>query len=90
MNTQARIIVTGRVQGVGYRASCAREATRLGLAGSVRNQVDGSVEIVAEGDEAAVAALTEWCRVGPTFARVQSIEVLSETPTGETTFRIIG
>jgi acylphosphatase len=90
VNTRTRIIVTGRVQGVGYRASCAREANRLGVNGSVRNRVDGTVEVVAEGDEASVASLTEWCRVGPTFARVQSIELLSETPTGETTFRIVG
>jgi len=82
--------VTGRVQGVGFRASCAREANRLGVAGSVRNRIDGSVEVVAEGDEASVAALTEWCRVGPTYARVQSIEVVDEAPTGETTFRITG
>ena len=90
MNTRARIIVTGRVQGVGFRASCAREANGLGVAGSVRNRIDGSVEVVAEGDEAAVASLTEWCRVGPAYSRVQSIEVFSEAPTGETTFRIAG
>jgi acylphosphatase len=90
VTTRARIIVTGRVQGVGFRASCAREANRLGVAGSVRNRVDGTVEVVAEGHEAAVATLTEWCRVGPTFSRVQSIEIVSEAPTGETTFRIAG
>jgi len=90
VTTRARIIVTGRVQGVGFRASCAREANRLGVAGSVRNRIDGSVEVVAEGDDTAVATLTEWCRVGPTFSRVQSIEIVSEAPTGETTFRIAG
>lgn len=82
--------MTGRVQGVGFRASCAREANRLGVAGSVRNRIDGSVEVVAKGDDTAVATLTEWCRVGPTFSRVQSIEIVSEAPTGETTFRIAG
>jgi acylphosphatase len=90
VTTRARIIVTGRVQGVGFRASCAREANRLGVAGSVRNRIDGSVEVVAEGDDTAVATLTEWCRVGPTFSRVQSIEIVSEASTGETTFRIAG
>ena len=90
MKTRTRIIVTGRVQGVGFRASCGREAKRLGLAGSVRNRADGSVEVVAEGDEAAVESLTDWCRVGPTFARVQSIECINETPAGEATFRITG
>ena len=90
MTARARIIVTGRVQGVGFRASCAREAVRLGVAGSVRNRIDGSVEVLAEGDEAVVASLTEWCRVGPTYSRVQSTDVVSEAPTGETTFRIVG
>ena len=90
MKARTRIIVTGRVQGVGFRASCGREAKRLGLAGSVRNLADGSVEVVAEGDEAAVESLIDWCRVGPTFARVQSIKCINETPAGEATFRITG
>jgi acylphosphatase len=76
--TRTRIIVTGRVQGVGFRVSCAREANRLYVAGSVRNRIDGSVEVVAEGDETAVASLTEWCRVGPTYSRVPSIEAVSD------------
>lgn len=90
MTIRTRIIVTGRVQGVGFRVSCAREANRLGVAGYVRNRSDGSVEIVAEGDEAAVTSLTQWCRVGPTYSRVQAIEVASEAPTGGTTFHIVG
>ena len=90
MTTRTRIIVTGRVQGVGFRASCAREASRLGVAGSVRNRIDGSVEVVAEGDDEAVASLAEWCRVGPSYSRVQSIEMVTEAPTGETTFLITG
>jgi acylphosphatase len=90
VKTRTRIIVTGRVQGVGFRASCAREAERLGVAGTVRNRAEGSVEVVAEGDEAAVDSLTDWCRVGPTFARVQSIECINEVPAGEATFRIMG
>lgn len=90
MTTRARIIVTGRVQGVGFRASCAREAARLSVTGFVRNQIDGSVEVVAEGEEASVEALTEWCRVGPTFSHVLSVDVFGEPPTGETAFRIAG
>ncbi len=90
MTTRARIIVTGRVQGVGFRASCAREASRLGVAGFVRNQIDGTVEVVAEGDDAAVEALTQWCRVGPTFSHVVTIDVSTQVPTGETAFRIAG
>ena len=90
MKTRTRIIVTGRVQGVSFRASCAREAKRLGVAGSVRNRADGSVEVVAEADEADVDSLADWCRVGPNFARVQSIECINEVPAGEARFRIMG
>lgn len=70
--------------------SCEYEAGRLGLGGSVRNLPDGSVEVVAEGDEAAVNSLVAWCRVGPGLARVQSVEVVTEEPVGEVAFRIIG
>jgi acylphosphatase len=90
VKTRTRIIVTGRVQGVGFRASCAREAKRLGVAGTVRNRAEGSVEVVAEGDEVVIDSLTDWCRVGPNFARVQSIECINEVPAGEVTFRIMG
>ncbi len=75
---------------MGFRASCAHESKRLGVAGTVRNRADGSVEVVAEGHEAAVDSLIDWCRVGPTFARVQSIGCINEVPVGEHTFRIIG
>lgn len=88
--TRTRIIVTGRVQGVGFRVSCARKAEQLGVAGTVRNRPDGSVEVVAEGHEASVDAMVEWCRVGPTYAQVHSIECTSEAPAGESVFRIVG
>jgi len=82
------MIVTGRVQGVGFRVSCAREAKRLGLGGSVRNLADGSVEVLAEGDEAAVEAMTTWCHSGPMYARVSSVDSVIEVPLGETHFRV--
>lgn len=82
------MIVTGRVQGVGFRVSCAREAKRLGLCGGVRNQADGSVEVVAEGDDDAVEALIMWCQSGPMYAKVQSVDSAVETPQGVTHFRI--
>lgn len=65
----------GRVQGVGFRASCAVRADALGVAGWARNRSDGSVELVASGDPAAVDALVAWCRQGPPLARVAGIEV---------------
>jgi len=77
------------VQGVGFRAACAREAKRLGLGGSVRNRPDGSVEILAEGDEATVAALSEWCRTGPLYSEVKNVISLNEEPMDEHHFRIV-
>lgn len=78
-----RAIVSGRVQGVGYRAWCLGEARRLGLVGWVRNRADGTVEWFAKGSVAAVEALTERCRKGPFLARVTDIsldEMPADTP----------
>jgi acylphosphatase len=69
-----RLIVRGRVQGVGYRWWACEEARRLGLDGWVRNLADGSVEVVAAGPEGVVAELVESCRAGPRSARVTSVE----------------
>jgi acylphosphatase len=65
--------VAGRVQGVGYRASFAREAERSDLAGWVRNLPDGRVEFVVEGAPGAVDAQIAWARSGPRFARVDTL-----------------
>lgn len=70
-----RLTVSGRVQGVWYRGWTVEAATGLGLAGWVRNRRDGSVEILAEGPEEAIAALAERCRRGPPAARVERVEV---------------
>ncbi len=75
-----RLLVTGRVQGVGYRVSCARRARRSGLAGHVRNLDDGRVEVVLQGPPGAVAELVDWCRSGPASARVEAVAVSSEQP----------
>jgi len=72
--TSRRILVSGRVQGVAFRAHTAAEARALGLSGWVRNLRDGRVELVAQGPAAAVDALEAWCRVGPSLARVDGIE----------------
>jgi acylphosphatase len=73
-----------------YRQSTATEAARLGLAGSVRNLPDGSVEVVAEGARAGVEALVAWCRRGPPAARVEDVETAWEAPTGaEGTFAVL-
>ena len=82
--------MTGRVQGVGFRATCAQRAAHLGLAGSVRNRPNGAVEVLAEGPATEVDALLDWCRTGPIYARVTSVDVTDEEPTGESGFRISG
>ncbi len=83
MKRRARIIVSGRVQGVFFRDSTRREATRAGLTGWVRNLPDGRVEALFEGDEAAVQHLVDWCRRGPPDARVEQVAVEWGETTGE-------
>lgn len=85
-----RVLVEGRVQGVGYRVSCAREARAAGVAGSVRNLPGGGVEAVFEGSPGPVDALVAWCRRGPSHAGVRTVRVSEQIPTGVTDFRIDG
>jgi acylphosphatase len=81
--------VTGRVQGVFYRASTVKEAARLGLTGWVRNEPDGSVVLEAQGSREAVEALVAWARKGPSGARVVAVdaEAVPEVA-GEASFRV--
>ena len=80
---RAHILVTGIVQGVSFRYYTLQEAMRCGVTGWVRNLPDGRVEAVIEGDEAAVDRMLAWCGIGPRSARVDHLEVLPETSTGE-------
>lgn len=82
-SVRATIRVSGKVQGVFYRASAMGEAQRLGLVGTVENLPDGSVEAVVEGTTAAVDEFAAWCRVGPPAARVDDVQVRSEPARGE-------
>ena len=75
--------MTGRVQGVSYRASTASEARRLGVVGWVRNRADGSVELEVEGPDERVAALLAWCEQGPPSARVAQVAVEEISPSGQ-------
>jgi acylphosphatase len=84
---RVRLLVQGRVQGVFYRAACRTEADRLGVAGWARNLDDGRVEVVAEGEPGAVAALVQWCRHGPPRALVTRLHETPEPPEGLTGFR---
>lgn len=69
-----RVQVSGRVQGVCFRESTRLQGMELGLRGWVRNRLDGSVEAVIQGDEAAVGQMLAWLRHGPQFARVDSLK----------------
>lgn len=80
--------MTGRVQGVGYRAWSRDEAQRLGLGGWVRNREDGSVEALLEGPEPAVAEMTQRLREGPFAARVDDVQASDATPEGAVDFEI--
>ena len=84
------MIVSGRVQGVFYRATCAANARELGLAGFVRNLPDGRVEAAFEGDDEDVDAMVAWSRRGPDFAHVDTVEVVDERPRGDRSFRVTG
>jgi acylphosphatase len=75
--------VTGRVQGVSYRAATASEARRLGVVGWVRNRSDGSVELEVEGSDERVTSLLSWCEHGPPSARVARVAVEEISPTGQ-------
>ena len=77
-----RVIVHGRVQGVGFRYTLARAAQTRGVAGWVSNRPDGSVEAVFEGEPAAVESLVCFCREGPRGAVVDRVEVVEEEPEG--------
>jgi acylphosphatase len=80
-----RFLVFGKVQGVFFRHSTRMEANRLAIRGSAHNMPDGSVEIVAQGKEAAVAELRAWLQRGPPDARVEEVrEPARETAAAET------
>lgn len=90
LQKRVHIIVTGRVQGVSYRAAAQKTAINLGILGWVRNKADGSVEILAEGPAEQLQQFQAWCARGPLWARVDRLEV-SEQPCAEsfTDFEIV-
>jgi acylphosphatase len=83
-----RVLVSGYVQGVFFRDTCRRTATRYGVNGWVRNLPDGRVEAVFEGAEEPVDRLVAWAQDGPRGAGVTGVEVRDEQPEGLTTFTI--
>ncbi len=82
MVVRRRVVVHGRVQGVGFRYAIARAADARGVAGWVRNRADGAVEAVFEGAPDAMDSLVRFCGEGPRGAEVTSVETVAEEPEG--------
>ena len=85
-----RLVIAGRVQGVGYRVWMLQKATALGLSGWVRNRADGKVEALIAGDMAAVEEMSRACRRGPRLAEVSSIDEEMADPPEELGFHLVG
>jgi len=88
MRSRRRLIVHGHVHGVGFRAAAARAASSRGVSGWVRNLPDGTVEVVLEGDEDAVASVERLCQEGPRGAAVIRVEAANEPLEGLLRFEI--
>ena len=73
-----RYLVSGRVQGVFYRASVQKQASGMGLSGWVRNLIDGRVELLACGEQSVLEKLEKWLKKGPEYAKVTNIEIITE------------
>ena len=85
---RVQVVISGRVQGVFFRHSTVEAASRLGVAGWVKNRSDGKVEAEAEGPAEAVDAFLAFCRRGPERARVDELLVTDRPALGETVFRV--
>ena len=88
MLMSVHLIVSGRVQGVWFRAGTREQALELGLCGWAKNCPDGTVEIHAEGDKKTLEQFITWCRKGPPAARVSALEVEWVVCQSLTTFKI--
>jgi acylphosphatase len=82
----ACLVITGRVQGVGYRIWAERKALSLGIRGWVRNRHDGSVELLATGSDGALASLIQACRQGPRGAAVTDVIIADAEDDGSVGF----
>lgn len=85
---RAHLFISGRVQGVTFRASTRRRAKKMDLNGWVKNLKDGRVEAVFEGPEGKIKEMVDWCHRGPRAARVENVEVEWEKPREMGSFEI--
>lgn len=83
MQRRVHLVIFGRVQGVWFRGSTAKVAGALGINGWVRNLLDGTVEVRAEGPAPKVEEFIAWCRIGPPRSSVERVELREETPANE-------
>ncbi len=75
MNKLVKLIIRGKVHGVGFRFSCMEAAYRIGVTGFVKNKKDGTVYVEAEGPEENIEQFILWCHKGPTWARINKVEI---------------
>lgn len=83
-----KLLISGRVQGVGYRYSTREQASALGLVGWVRNLPDGRVEAMVEGNRSQVEKMVQWFHSGPPMAQVEAVEREARSPQKFQTFEI--
>lgn len=79
---QAKLIISGKVQGVFYRAQAKKIAQKFSLSGWAKNEPDGNVFILAQGEKASLEQFIEWCKKGPPLAKVENVELTIE-PTSQ-------
>ena len=89
MVSQFEILISGRVQGVGFRAAARRQARSLRLKGWVENLADGSVRVVVSGDSEYCAHFIKWCREGSGYSWVERVDILEMKPEHLNPFKII-
>lgn len=83
MDERVHVMISGRVQGVWFRATTKKKADKLGLTGWVRNTTDGRVEAVFEGKHALITQMLGWCHQGPPLAKVETVNISKEPATHE-------
>ena len=88
MPVRRKVVIHGRVQGVGFRWAVARAAETRGVAGWAQNRADGRVEAAFEGEADAVERMVAWCRKGTSRAFVERVEVVDEEPAGDSGFQV--
>ena len=83
MKSSVHVLISGRVQGVFFRANTKQQAEMLGLSGWVRNTKDGKVEAIFEGEEEVLDQIIKWCHRGPSLSKVDKVDVKKQEPTNE-------